>query len=158
MQVHSWNPSNGVLYDEVNLASLINVEAVQSAFINEDNVYVVESIENGFKIQSFDIKTGKEAEPKITLDDMKECVSTHSLLACLSADLKSVHYTSLPLEGSKMEQLKLNSIPDSTDVDTISAVDHTNSIVLKYKGKTASNILLLSLVDGKLSEGKLYER
>ena len=55
MQVHSWNPSNGVLYDEVTLASLINVEAVQSAFINEDNVYVVESIENGFKIELHNI-------------------------------------------------------------------------------------------------------
>ena len=157
MQVHTWNPSNGVLYDEVTLASLINVEAVQSAFINEDNVYVVESKENGFKIQSYDIKTGKEAESKLTLDDMKECVSTNSLLACLSADKKSVYYASLPLEGSTME-LKLNSIPDSNDIDTISAVDYTNSVVLKYRGKSTSNILLLSLVDGKLSEGKSYER
>ena len=158
MQVHSWNPSNGVLYDEVTLASLINVEAVQSAFINEDNVYVVESIENGFKIHSYDIKTGKEEEPKIILDNMKECVSTNSLLACLSADKESVHYTTFPLQGSKMEQLKLNSIPDSNDIDTISAVDHTNSVILKYKGKSTSNILLLSLVDGKLSEGKTFER
>ena len=158
VQIHSWNPSNGILIDEVTLPTLINVEAVQSAFINEDKVHVVESKESGLRIQSYDLKTGKESETKIDLNNLKECVHTDTLFACLSMDERSVHYASLPFEESKLDQLTLTSIADTNDIESISAVDDTSSVVLKYKSKTTSNILLLSLIEGKLTEGKSYER
>ena len=79
VQIHSWNPSNGILTEEVILSTLVNVETVQSAFINGDNVYIVETNENGIEIQSYDLKTGKEAGVNVHLNNMHQCLSTQSL-------------------------------------------------------------------------------
>lgn len=158
VQIHLWNPSNGILVEEVTLNTLINVETLQSAFINEGLAYIVESRENGIEIQSYDIKTGKEAGVKAKMNGMQECVSTQSLLVCLSKDKRSIHYKSLPLEDSDLNQLEPNSISESSIIEKISAVDNTNSITLRYSSGTSSNLMLLSLVDGRLSETKLYKR
>ena len=158
VQIHIWNPSNGVLMEEVVLSTLVNVETIQSAFINGDNVYVVDTNENGIEIQSYNLKTGKEAEANVHLSNMHECLATQSAFVCLSSDKRSIHYSSIPFEGAEMKQLTLSSIPASSTIEKISALDHTDSVSLKYSNGKASNLLLLSLVEGKLSETRSYQR
>ena len=159
VQIQFWNPSNGVLVDEIVLMAKINVETIQAVFYHVQDVYIVESLENGVKVQSYDLKSGKEAQPVIQYDNIGDCLKTASTFVCLSSDKNGVHYTSLPLEKtSKMTISPLKWIPETSEVEEFTLVDNLDAIKLTYTQKGQSNMLLLRFTDGQVSDSKIYEK
>ena len=158
-QIHFWNPSNGILVEEIALVARVDTEHIQSAFIHGQEVYTVESVGSGVKVQSYDLKTGKEAKSVINYADVHNCQHTESMFVCLSSDNRKVHYTSLPLELiSDMKYSPLENIPVSGIIETFSNVDNADAVKLGYTHGETSKVLVIKFAEGQITDVKTYER
>ena len=158
-QIHFWNPSNGILVEEIALVAQVDIENIQTVFIHGQDVYTVESFGRGVKVQCYDLKTGKEARSVISYDDVYNCKHTDSMFVCLSSDNRKVRYTSLPLEViSDLSSSPLESIPESSMIETFSTVDNMDAIKVVYAHGETSDALLIRFAEGHITDVKTYER
>ena len=152
VEVHYWNPSNGVLVDEIVLASKVGIENIRTVFIRGEEVYVVESYGNSVKAQSYDLKTGKESQAVINgeYEGIAQCSATESALVCLSTE-QHVYYTQLPLQStSKMNLLSLQNFPGTSKVEKISSVQNTDALRLQYIQDSISITAFISFKNGEV--------
>ena len=150
------------MVDETILVGRVNTAIAHSAFIYEEEAYTVELLEDSIKVQSYDLKTGKEEGPVARYNThMDNCLKTESTFVCLSLNNREIHYTTLPLEtSSKWNTVPLSSLAvlESSTVEDLSTVDNVDAVKLTYNQEKTSNILLLSFKDGEISGSKTLAR
>ena len=171
--IHSWSLTKGILVDETFLVGRINQATFHSAFIHGTDAYIVEILEEGMKMQPYDLKSGKESRPAATFSMEMEsirktensCRATESAFVCLSPHNGIIYYSPLPIEmAAKMNAIPLISLDvlDSNIVEDFYNVDNLDSVALKLKSKSghkdAGSLLLLSFKNGQLSGSKSLKR
>ena len=152
VEVHYWNPSNGILVDEIVLASKVGIENIRTVFIRGEEVYAVESYGNSVKAQSYDLKTGKESQAVINgeYEGISQCSASESALVCLSTE-QHAYYTQLPLQStSKMNLLSLPIFPGTSKVEQISSVPNMDALRLQYIQESVYRTAIISFKNGEV--------